>query len=1296
MKNILKKSTMLLLCVLLMGSILTPIFAQATETVTISQDDEYIYYSDLFYAYPYYLKNDVYFNDYSRELLNLYLSIYDSYANSDLIKGTGLDKALNTITKPNEIVTLITDAMGVTDFSYNDALDAANEQFVRNVLSDSVIYSLETEYGKMASQNAKIIKTLSYFKTVDAESEDDLKIDNVEYWSQVIFDELKSYGYLTYISDQMFSNLWVKINNGSEILSECFGATTKPIDMAKGIVSSMLLEDARLEIVDEILATQTEETVLKQGMLRLKKDLQEGFSLRIIDNYIKNKISCKILNLMNEWIVEGFYPKDFSVLISIAKSAFNALIEVPSYEEVLKWQVLICYSTDLANTIRSKADVFSAGPFYSDDIIKYENLFVAYDAVNKAAMQTTEKIVKMGDPFSEVYTLFEEARNNNIKTITIKSGVTSISIPSSISDQEMYRILALGVYTPIDGNPIPLGKVITATNGEKTVSIRIKANIMASVIVGCISGTSSEAKMLQSFNNVYGNKSLYGQHIQNAKNTILQTEKGSRVTSASICNSWTYSVNGDTQIRLQSDEVESGCIYTFNDFIQGNVSLSGSYAVPSGLKFGMNGSFTMGCWDSLTIPEDSSLVVKKNLNVNAWGWSTGYRSTILNDGYLDVQNTLSGYGFLKGSGKYVFNNVAPSVESAIIFENATYEFLGTVSQVVECVSSSIIVSGKTQQSLSLKGTVKSLDVFSPKLSLTSNASISDYIDFHGNDVNVLNAISVSNGTIIKEGSNYKNLYFSDRYTLTNNICADYMEFNGGLTVESGSHVLDGYAFFWYGDNFITINEDAELCINGDAEGCEWRWQPIRTSVQNNGTMTVTGTLYYRWNLGGSGTYNLNNTSGEYITLLGGIFNIFGNTSQPINVSNANSVNVSGKEKQSIGLSGNVQCLVLNNSTITEFLSPLRVTRLFNHNGNSFELYNNGLESTFADYDGDGLKDNIDPYPTCAKHNYKEWIKVDQNTHKRVCECGAEEMEAHTNTTYCSKCQVKITGASITAGVDLSMKYYVGLYDTTLVDISNGEQLAMQFTMNGKTATVYANADLIGGEHVFVFENIAPQQMADLIDAVLVVVDENGEIAKNLAEKNGYSVKENAEALLKAYKDDAALVQFATDMLTYGAAAQNYKDYNTDNLANKDLSSEVAPSKVLPTESIKNVTASASSTVYFTSATVWFDNVNKIGVKLFTTENVKLVVNGVEVELTGTTYYTDAIYATGFDTVYTFELYEGETLVQTLTYSVSSYVYAMMNKVDNENNPTKMAELAKALYRYGTSAVAYKNAQTFES
>ena len=46
-----------------------------------------------------------------------------------------------------------------------------------------------------------------------------------------------------------------------------------------------------------------------------------------------------------------------------------------------------------------------------------------------------------------------------------------------------------------------------------------------------------------------------------------------------------------------------------------------------------------------------------------------------------------------------------------------------------------------------------------------------------------------------------------------------------------------------------------------------------------------------------------------------------------------------------------------------FGSSVKVTHLFNHQQNKFVLHDNGKYSSFVDYDGDTLKDNVDPNPT---------------------------------------------------------------------------------------------------------------------------------------------------------------------------------------------------------------------------------------------------------------------------------------------------------------------------------------------
>lgn len=79
--------------------------------------------------------------------------------------------------------------------------------------------------------------------------------------------------------------------------------------------------------------------------------------------------------------------------------------------------------------------------------------------------------------------------------------------------------------------------------------------------------------------------------------------------------------------------------------------------------------------------------------------------------------------------------------------------------------------------------------------------------------------------------------------------------------------------------------------------------------------------------------------------------------------------LSGESTQTVSFTdyddSEIATLILQNSSEEGviFDSPVKVTILFNHNQNNFTLYDNGKNSSFADYDGDGITDNVDPNPT---------------------------------------------------------------------------------------------------------------------------------------------------------------------------------------------------------------------------------------------------------------------------------------------------------------------------------------------
>lgn len=288
----------------------------------------------------------------------------------------------------------------------------------------------------------------------------------------------------------------------------------------------------------------------------------------------------------------------------------------------------------------------------------------------------------------------------------------------------------------------------------------------------------------------------------------------------------------------------------------------------------------------------------------------------------------------------------------------------------------------------------------------------------------------------------------------------------------------------------------------------------------------------------------------------------------------------------------------------------------------------------------------------------------------------------------------IAGAQVTVGADISMSYYVDI--TNIAGIDDGE-LAMRFTLaNGGAPTTVAldkSKTIVKDSktyYVFTFAGVAPQQMCDNIRAELLL---NGTVVDLLGE---YSVQQNVANLL-GDAPSTELKQFATDLLYYGAAAQTYTKYNTDNLATSgDIAALLGtPSNVKPTSddamSLTRNPDAPQNAAYFRAASVWFDSTNKIIIKLAgVTSDTKLYLddNLVEINYDSATdtysFTTIALEATRFDEVFIFDIYEGDEFVQSLEYSINAYAYS---KYQNSNNPN-MAQLALALYRVGKSAEAF--------
>lgn len=284
----------------------------------------------------------------------------------------------------------------------------------------------------------------------------------------------------------------------------------------------------------------------------------------------------------------------------------------------------------------------------------------------------------------------------------------------------------------------------------------------------------------------------------------------------------------------------------------------------------------------------------------------------------------------------------------------------------------------------------------------------------------------------------------------------------------------------------------------------------------------------------------------------------------------------------------------------------------------------------------------------------------------------------------------VDSISITLEENITMNYYISLPEEY-------QDAQMQFVMNGKTTTVDdVEEEREGNICKFVFEGVSPQCMTDEIKAKLI---HEGKVIDTY---DAYTVRKYCDSLL-AFKADGlgissekfeALKTLVADLLEYGAQAQTYRNYKTDTLANKKI--EGQREFVELTDEWKATPDNSGENVKITAGGVWFANVNKLYLKFTTPDvsNTTLEFDGTiytskDFELvSGNTYifYSDAMSPADFGTGKVAQFKYGEQVEATITYSVNSYIYS------KQSQDTNMGRLARALYNYGVSAVAYKGLQ----
>lgn len=255
-------------------------------------------------------------------------------------------------------------------------------------------------------------------------------------------------------------------------------------------------------------------------------------------------------------------------------------------------------------------------------------------------------------------------------------------------------------------------------------------------------------------------------------------------------------------------------------------------------------------------------------------------------------------------------------------------------------------------------------------------------------------------------------------------------------------------------------------------------------------------------------------------------------------------------------------------------------------------------------------------------------------------------------------------------------------------------ISATFTICGVRVSVTDYTIDADGNYSFLFTKISPAQMGDNISATLSAKCGGTQLTDTVEQ---YSIKDYCLRMMSKYPDNPALQTLLSDILTYGAATQNYIGYHTDApvTAGLDLSPSTFPGVYGKKTGFSGEKSDAAD---WKSASVILGN--DLSVRFgFIAESIDQL--SVRVSLDGRTqeysaddfsanngkYFIDfdGVKATEFDDTFTAEFYLGGVKTgRTLSYSVNTYI---CNFHENET-ASGLQTLLEALYNYGASAASY--------
>ncbi|MBR4765560.1 MAG: hypothetical protein IK085_02220 [Clostridia bacterium] len=827
-----------------------------------SAQSEPIYYSDLFYGYNSSYLNSGLLQQHQRDNDGVMRQVLIDYLDSDDSVWLGIKTALKAATDLGEMVTLVSDAFLDTDFSYWDALDGANEEFAKELLSDDAKsnYSNLNVGKKITKRSKKIIKIFNEWAELHGNS---LNSEDLDEWidffkttgsnptepSAVIYECLSPAEIDALINETIISGIYEDIDHVCTLF-----------EVATSVTLALAIEDVRMEIIDAIIESSDGSGYLYDGMTRLKDQLYGGWVTYFLYNYGKEKFVKKLSSIGTK-AMEGTitHLALATAIVEVASWIFlDVILDTPSLNDVLTQQALDFYSRDLYQCMLNKAESFNE-QFDSGDIEEYEDLFDAYLAATSAGLKKSEDLLIFSNDHmvSSVRSRYESFSYDSYVE-DIKDTISD----QSLNERNYCTITDWDIEMPVvfhsASDEVKKGEVYLFKNAFRgNVNLYGSGNIESDISTLVFSGdlTSYDGIDLNGhYVIVNGDASISNLVMQNADDYLL--------------------VNGDLSVYnggILNDGNGNNDSYYCQMLSAGTVEVKGNFTADYYYESGTHRTVLSGNdtqevnfnvyiidYSHLEnfIPENSDICFVSDIP----NWTLKQNTVITNDNTISIYADLNLNGYNLTAAGYVSCN-------CLIGNGGSVNSRGLYAEGISSIGGNCTINGSFSAG--------SLEMNSATITVNGDASISNLVMQNADDYLLVNGdLSVYNGGILNDGNGNNNSYYCQM------LSAGTVEVKGNFTAdyyyESGTHrtVLSGDSTQTvhfdnpadsHLENFILENSD--IYFNGEIP--DWTLSEDTTITNENDllfhnnldlngyTLTAAGYIHCNSLIGSGGNVNAN-------------------------------------------------------------------------------------------------------------------------------------------------------------------------------------------------------------------------------------------------------------------------------------------------------------------------------------------------------------------------------------------------------------------------------------------------------